>query len=288
MPRPSPSATLASSSDGPSDLTSVSVGRGAAAGRTVAGHDSSALPVTFCTHHHSMLIDDDQDDEREQPADPVDRAAAADPTDASRCSCENANPAIRGIIASTCPTRPLHAAGSGLVRHPCARPALAAARRRRLGGAGQRGHAPADAGRSSRCPPTSMDAPLADPGRTGASKPPGEAVRMWGRLGYPRRALRLHQAAISDRGRLRRPSCPPTTTRCAPCPASATTPPPRSPRSPTGSRHVVLDTNVRRVLARVVAGVEFPAKHLTTAERELATERRSPTTPRRPRAGASA
>src|SRR5215207_8499016 len=26
---------------------------------------------------------------------------------------------------------------------------------------------------------------------------PGEAVRAWGRLGYPRRALRLHQAAVA-------------------------------------------------------------------------------------------
>ena len=28
-----------------------------------------------------------------------------------------------------------------------------------------------------------------------AADPPGEAVRAWGRLGYPRRALRLHAAA---------------------------------------------------------------------------------------------
>ncbi|MGW0288250.1 A/G-specific adenine glycosylase, partial [Streptomyces sp. NPDC003236] len=28
-----------------------------------------------------------------------------------------------------------------------------------------------------------------------AAEPPGEAVRAWGRLGYPRRALRLHGAA---------------------------------------------------------------------------------------------
>src|ERR1700748_557136 len=28
-----------------------------------------------------------------------------------------------------------------------------------------------------------------------AADPPGEAVRQWGRLGYPRRALRLHEAA---------------------------------------------------------------------------------------------
>src|SRR3954467_11263363 len=34
-----------------------------------------------------------------------------------------------------------------------------------------------------------------------AAEPAGEAVRMWGKLGYPRRALRLHEAAraIADR-----------------------------------------------------------------------------------------
>src|SRR6478672_4490699 len=30
-----------------------------------------------------------------------------------------------------------------------------------------------------------------------AAEPAGEAVRLWGRLGYPRRALRLHAAAVA-------------------------------------------------------------------------------------------
>src|SRR3954470_14170297 len=30
-----------------------------------------------------------------------------------------------------------------------------------------------------------------------AADEPGEAVRVWGRLGYPRRALRLHAAAVA-------------------------------------------------------------------------------------------
>src|SRR5690606_20459276 len=38
-----------------------------------------------------------------------------------------------------------------------------------------------------------------------------------------------------------------------------------------GRRHVVLDTNVRRVFARTVAGVEFPTTSPTRAERDLAT-----------------
>ena len=37
-----------------------------------------------------------------------------------------------------------------------------------------------------------------------------------------------------------------------------------------GRRHVVLDTNVRRVLARVLGGVEFPRASVTRAERDLA------------------
>ncbi|MFN3341029.1 MAG: A/G-specific adenine glycosylase, partial [Dietzia sp.] len=37
-----------------------------------------------------------------------------------------------------------------------------------------------------------------------------------------------------------------------------------------GRRHVVLDTNVRRVFARAVAGVEFPARSITRTERDLA------------------
>src|SRR4051812_14296063 len=32
-----------------------------------------------------------------------------------------------------------------------------------------------------------------------AAAAPGDAVRMWGRLGYPRRALRLHAAAVQIR-----------------------------------------------------------------------------------------
>ena len=39
-----------------------------------------------------------------------------------------------------------------------------------------------------------------------------------------------------------------------------------------GRRHVVLDTNVRRVFARTVQGVEFPSASVTKAEREVALE----------------
>ena len=39
-----------------------------------------------------------------------------------------------------------------------------------------------------------------------------------------------------------------------------------------GRRQPVLDTNVRRVLARLVGGVEFPPPAVTVAEKALATE----------------
>ncbi|NYE36860.1 A/G-specific adenine glycosylase [Nocardioides cavernae] len=98
----------------------------------------------------------------------------------------------------------------------------------------------------------------------------GEAVRMWGRLGYPRRALRLHAAAtaIVERHDGEVPAAyddlialPGVGDYTAAAIASFA----------FGRRHVVLDTNVRRVLARVVSGTEFPAQAVTRAERDVAT-----------------
>jgi len=97
----------------------------------------------------------------------------------------------------------------------------------------------------------------------------GDAVRAWGRLGYPRRALRLHAAAtvIVERHAGRVPdsydellALPGVGDYTAAAVASFA----------YGRRHVVLDTNVRRVLTRTVAGAEFPATAVTRAERELA------------------
>jgi A/G-specific adenine glycosylase len=102
-----------------------------------------------------------------------------------------------------------------------------------------------------------------------AAEAPGEAVRAWGRLGYPRRALRLHAAATAleerhdgevpvDLDALR--ALPGVGDYTASAVASFA----------FGRRHVVLDTNVRRVLARAVHGVEFPATAVNRAERDLA------------------
>jgi A/G-specific adenine glycosylase len=104
-----------------------------------------------------------------------------------------------------------------------------------------------------------------------AAAAPGEAIRHWGRLGYPRRALRLHQAAqaIVERHGGAVPSdhaellaLPGIGSYTAAAVASFA----------FGQRHAVLDTNVRRVFARTVTGIEYPPPAVTSAETRLATE----------------
>lgn len=98
-----------------------------------------------------------------------------------------------------------------------------------------------------------------------AAAPTADVLRAWGTLGYPRRALRLARCAraVVDRygGEL------PTTE------AELRTLPGIGPYTAAavvafahGRRAVVLDTNVRRVLARTLAGEALPSPHLTRAE----------------------
>jgi A/G-specific adenine glycosylase len=102
-----------------------------------------------------------------------------------------------------------------------------------------------------------------------AAEPAGEAIRQWGRLGYPRRALRLHETATiltarhggkvpADRDTLL--ALPGIGSYTAAAVASFA----------FGQRHAVLDTNVRRVLARLVAGQPRAAAAPSVAERRLA------------------
>jgi A/G-specific adenine glycosylase len=102
-----------------------------------------------------------------------------------------------------------------------------------------------------------------------ASAPPGEAVRQWDRLGYPRRALNLHAAAqlIVERHGGLVPEDE-VDLRALPGVGEYTAAAVRA--FAFGRRTVVLDTNVRRVLARVAAGTEHPAPALSAAERERA------------------
>jgi A/G-specific adenine glycosylase len=105
-----------------------------------------------------------------------------------------------------------------------------------------------------------------------AAEPAGQAIRQWGRLGYPRRALRLHETATiltarhggtvpADLDALR--ALPGIGSYTAAAVASFA----------FGQRHAVLDTNVRRVLARLVTGEPVPgaaSSAASVAERRLA------------------
>jgi A/G-specific adenine glycosylase len=104
-----------------------------------------------------------------------------------------------------------------------------------------------------------------------AAEPAGEAVRAWGRLGYPRRALRLHAAATvvahendvvlpdTEAGLLSLPGVGGYTAAAVAAFAF-------------GRRAAVVDTNIRRVHARLVRGEALPSPALTAAERRLAEE----------------
>ena len=98
---------------------------------------------------------------------------------------------------------------------------------------------------------------------------PGEAVRMWGRLGYPRRALRLHAAAVACVERFGG-EVPTTYDDLRSLPGVGDYTAAAVLAFAYRRRAVVLDTNVRRVLARLVAGDEQARPSVTAAERALA------------------
>lgn len=102
-----------------------------------------------------------------------------------------------------------------------------------------------------------------------AAEASGEAVRAWGRLGYPRRALRLHAAATAIEER-HEGVVPDDYDALRALPGVGDYTAAAVATFAYGRRHVVLDTNVRRVLARAVTGVEHPARSVTRAEREVA------------------
>jgi A/G-specific adenine glycosylase len=104
-----------------------------------------------------------------------------------------------------------------------------------------------------------------------AAEPTGEAVRAWGRLGYPRRALRLHAAAVTIVER-HGGEVPASYDDLLALPGVGDYTAAAIATFAYGRRHVVLDTNVRRVLARTVAGVEFPGRSPTRAERAVAAD----------------
>jgi A/G-specific adenine glycosylase len=102
-----------------------------------------------------------------------------------------------------------------------------------------------------------------------AAEPAGEAVRAWGRLGYPRRALRLH-AAATEIERSHGGEVPASHAELVTLPGVGDYTAAAIAAFAYGRRQVVLDTNVRRVLGRLLGGAEFPAASVTRAERDRA------------------
>ncbi|MEU9202327.1 A/G-specific adenine glycosylase [Streptomyces sp. NPDC048332] len=102
-----------------------------------------------------------------------------------------------------------------------------------------------------------------------AAQPPGEAVRAWGRLGYPRRALRLHGAAqaITER---HGGDVPSEHAQLLALPGIGEYTAAAVASFAYRQRHAVLDTNVRRVFARAASGIQYPPNATTAAERKLA------------------
>jgi A/G-specific adenine glycosylase len=102
-----------------------------------------------------------------------------------------------------------------------------------------------------------------------AAEPAGEAVRQWGRLGYPRRALWLHQTATIVTAR-HGGAIPADVDALLALPGIGAYTAAAVASFAFGQRHAVLDTNVRRVLARLVAGRTRPAAAPSVAERRMA------------------
>jgi A/G-specific adenine glycosylase len=100
----------------------------------------------------------------------------------------------------------------------------------------------------------------------------GEAVRAWGRLGYPRRALRLHETAVAIVAR-HDGAVPTSYDDLLALPGIGSYTAAAVAVFGFGQRHAVLDTNVRRVYARALRGeADATTPSPSVAERRLALE----------------
>lgn len=99
-----------------------------------------------------------------------------------------------------------------------------------------------------------------------AADSPGDAVREWGRLGYPRRALRLHAAATAitndNGGRI-----PSTVEQLLLLPGVGEYTARAIAAFAFAARTPVVDTNVRRVLSRAHRGADSIREPATPADR---------------------
>ena len=212
--------------------------------------------------------------EHQPPPDPVDArrqrpaGGAAGRRHAARITLDS-GPAALGVAtpgrpthrlaAMTSPSRPRRPARRvlALVRRPRARPALARRGGDAVVGDGLGVHAAADAGRPGAAGARAVARALADARRPGRRAEP--ARRCGPGAGSATRAGRCActpPPPRSSSGTAAR--CPRRTTTCARCPGVGDYTAAAIATFGFGRRHAVLDTNVRRVLARLVTGVEFP------------------------------
>jgi len=100
-----------------------------------------------------------------------------------------------------------------------------------------------------------------------AEATPAQIITAWGRLGYPRRALRLHECAkvISTqyKGQI-----PETESELRELPGIGDYTSAAIIAFAFQGRSLVLDINIRRVFARVINGVEVPTAAPTKSERQ--------------------
>jgi A/G-specific adenine glycosylase len=102
-----------------------------------------------------------------------------------------------------------------------------------------------------------------------AAATPADAVRQWDRLGYPRRAVRLHESAeiiTTKHGG----EVPATITDLRALPGVGSYTAAAIATFAYAQRHPVLDTNVRRVLSRLLQGTQYPPNSVSVAEQALA------------------
>ncbi|MCO1596721.1 A/G-specific adenine glycosylase [Micromonospora sp. RHAY321] len=110
-----------------------------------------------------------------------------------------------------------------------------------------------------------------------AADSPAEAIRMWGRLGYPRRAVRLRECAVAIVDR-HGGQVPDRLEQLLALPGVGTYTARAVAAFAYGQRHPVVDTNVRRVVCRAVAG-EADAGPVTRPADLVATEELLPLDP---------
>jgi A/G-specific adenine glycosylase len=103
----------------------------------------------------------------------------------------------------------------------------------------------------------------------GAKK--SDLLKAWGRLGYPRRALRLHEAATIIAKEFKN-QVPSSIEELRQLPGVGEYTAAAIMAFAHKKSSLVLDVNVRRLFSRVLEGKDFPPLHITNSERESRTQ----------------